>query len=136
VPASTLARWMTLGEANVKCWTEGVAALDWRGALYQRMTRAVARAQSPVLKKLHEQAKDEGGRTAVDFLKLRFFENQGYLSSAVGRGVNPPSGISRDIGDQEGTAKDMPSAEDALAAINAALSNALAAARARASAGG
>ena len=136
MPASTLARWMTLGEANVKCWTEGVAALDWRGALYQRMTRAVARAQSPVLKKLHEQAKDEGGRTAVDFLKLRFFENQGYLSSAVGRGVNPPSGISRDIGDQEGNAKDMPSAEDALAAINAALGNALAAARARAQAGG
>lgn len=132
VPSSLVAKWMAYGEANVKCWTDGVAALEWRGVLYQRTVKATAQLQTPIMHKLAEQARDEGGRTGFDFLDTRFFRNAGYLGSAVGRATGAPTGIGRDIEDQEGQAKDMTSADEAIATINAALENAIAAARVKA----
>jgi hypothetical protein len=82
--------------------SQGVAELDWRGVLYQRMVAAVADSQTPIMHKLHDQAQSEGGDIGFKFLDARFFRNGGYLNSAVGRGAGAPSGVGRDIVDQEG----------------------------------
>lgn len=132
VPDHVVAKWMALGEANKKCVAQGVAELDWRGVLYQRMVAAVSDSQTPIMHKVHAQAVADGGDVAFKFLDARFFRNGGYLNSAVGRGAGVPSGVGRDIEGQEGQAKDMPSADETIAQIQAALENAIEAARIRA----
>jgi hypothetical protein len=134
VSSSLAAKWMARGEANSKCAAEGIAELDWQGSLYRRTVAATSRSQTPVMHKLRAQAVKDGGRVAVDYLEVRFFRNAGHLQGAVGRGMHGGSsaGVGRDFEEQEGQRRDMPSAEEMHKRIEAVISKAVEAARARA----
>lgn len=134
VSSSMAAKWMTIGEANSRCAAEGLAPLDWRGSLYRRTLRATSRCQTPVMHKLFEQARADGGRLAIEALDLRFFRNGGYAQSNVGRGLGQAGagGVGRDFPDGEAQVRDLPSADEMIAQLDAAIANAVEAAKLKA----
>jgi hypothetical protein len=63
--------WLKHGEASFKLHCEDGRALTWQGELFKRLRKADADARSPVMHKLHEQAKAEGGANATRYLEAR-----------------------------------------------------------------
>lgn len=63
--------WLKHGEASFKLHCEDGRPLTWQGELFKRLRKADADARSPVMHKLHEQAKAEGGANATRYLEAR-----------------------------------------------------------------
>lgn len=63
--------WLKLGDASFKLHCEDGRSLTWQGELFKKLRKADADARMPVLHKLREQAKDEGGANAMRYLEAR-----------------------------------------------------------------
>lgn len=125
VPWGTARSWLKLGEASSKLHQEDGRPLTWQGALYEKVKRATALSISPVMVKLHGQAKEEGGELAIKFIKLR----TGAGGGAAGGGA--PAG--RDYEEEQvASGRDAMTDEDVLELINASIRQARAAVEARA----
>lgn len=116
--------WLKHGEASFKLHCEDGRPLTWQGELFKKLRKADADARSPVMRKLHDQAKNEGGANAS-----RYLEARGDLGLRAGGGERVGHQRARDYLELEQVVgNDSLTDEELLAMVNGVIDAAKAAA--------